>query len=133
MYSSRVPDVPALKVNAGSSSRLKKPDAVLTQPPRCKCSSPLGGGIQGSSQPSPKFHRLSGVKGVSVLPIADRNSTSPKLCEPGVIEAAPPPEDWPNAGLAKIRTYRSPRGKADKREYRGWLTRFFMVLFVARI
>src|SRR6516165_4593092 len=129
MYSSRVPDVPALKVNAGSSSRLKKPDAVLTQPPRCKCSSPLGGGVQGSSQPSPKFNRLSGVKGVSVLPIADRNSTSPKLCELGVIEAAPPPKDWPNATLAKMSMDNSAGGKTDKREYRIKFTSLFMVSF----
>src|SRR5690348_4250353 len=100
MYWSRVPDVPALKVYVGSSSRLKKPEAVLTQPPRCRCSSPLGGGIQGSSQPSLKFNKLSGLKGVLFVPMADRYSVSPRLYEPGVGETVIPPEVWPNAGLA---------------------------------
>ena len=89
---------------------------MLTQPPRFKCNSPFGGGIQGSSQPSPKFHTLSGVKGVSFLPIADCISTSPRLYDRAVVEAAPPPGGSPNAGLAKIRTYRSKRGKVLKHD-----------------
>lgn len=53
--------------------------------------------------------------------------------EPGVEETAPPPKGWPNAGLTKIRTYRSTRGKADKREYLVRFTLFFMLLFGAGI
>src|SRR5262249_48087565 len=79
MYSSRVRSVPALKEKAGSSSRLKNPESVFTQPPRCKCNSPLGGGIQGSSHPSIKFQILSGVNEGTCPTKTDRASTSPKL------------------------------------------------------